>query len=270
MTYKDYNHSKLALLCIVFFHAAVGTAQSWWIKPYLALDSRPMYRIRPSFGTATLALRIDNRRSEQAVPSIGIMRDWENGTFSEASVIWTRQKTSDQPVFLFIPPDSTLDFSAGKVTKQITAGKRAEGISISPDGTLLACGNVGGNDTSIIDTRSLEVIHTIKDTPAAIRTVFTADGKHLAVSCVGTGVVEVFNTKNWKKTATVELKQKPIASKDYGNQWPAPMNFWRRKNGNLLVVLVTSHAIAEISPKTWKVVKTYDTAGVPDGLCMAE
>lgn len=32
--------------------------------------------------------------------------------------MWTRQKTSDQPVFLFFPPDSTTTFSAGKVSGQ--------------------------------------------------------------------------------------------------------------------------------------------------------
>lgn len=117
MACKDVNRSKLSVLCVLLLHAAVGTAQSWWIKPYLALDSRKMYDIRSSF-SAPISLRIENRRSELAAPSIGIMRDWENGTFSEASVMWMRQRTSDQPVFLFIPPDSTLDFSAGKVSGQ--------------------------------------------------------------------------------------------------------------------------------------------------------
>lgn len=185
-------------------------------------------------------------------------------------VVFGAENKSAYAVNAFSGTVTAFDFSAGKIVKQIAAGKRAEGISISPDGTLIACANVGGNDTSIIDAKSLEVVKTITDTPAAIRTVFTEDGKHLAISCVGSGVVEVFETKTWGKVATVELKQKPIANKDYGNEWPAPMNFWRRKNGNLLVVLVTSHAIAEINPKTWKVIRTYDTAGIPDGLCMAE
>ena len=165
---------------------------------------------------------------------------------------------------------SAIDFEKGQVETQIKAGDRAEGISISPDGTLVACGNVGANTVSIIDTKTNDVVHTITDTPAAIRTVFTQDGKHLAVSCVGSGTVDVFDTKNWKKETSVELKQKPIADARYGNQWPTPMNFWRRKNGNILVVLVTSHAIAEIDWKTWKVIRTYDTAGIPDGMCMAE
>lgn len=208
--------------------------------------------------------------NEFDVPSGKVVRTMRTEQKGTHLVVFGKEDKTAFAVNAFSGTVTAFDFSAGKVTKQITAGKRAEGISISPDGTLLACGNVGGNDASIIDTKKLEVVHTIKDTPAAIRTVFTADCKHLAVSCVGSGVVEVFDTTKWEKTATVELKQKPIANKDYGNEWPAPMNFWRRKNGNLLVVLVTSHAIAEISPKTWKVVKTYDTGGIPDGLCMAE
>ncbi|MEI7577693.1 MAG: hypothetical protein WCK51_12435 [Armatimonadota bacterium] len=208
--------------------------------------------------------------NEFDVPSGKVLRTMPTQQKGTHLVVFGNDNKNAFAVNAFSGTITAFDFSAGKITKQIVAGNRAEGISISPDGSYIACANVGGNDTSIIDTRSLEVIHTIKDTPAAIRTIFTADGKRLAISCVGSGVVEVFDTTKWTKTATVELKQRPIANKDYGNQWPAPMNFWRRKNGNLLVVLVTSHAIAEISSKTWKVVKTYDTGGIPDGMCMAE
>jgi DNA-binding beta-propeller fold protein YncE len=208
--------------------------------------------------------------NELDVPSGKIVRTMPTGQKGTHLLSTDAENKNAYAVNAFSGTITAFNLLDGKVTKQIGAGQRAEGISISPDGSLLACGNVGGNDTSIIDTKKLEVIHTIKETPAAIRTVFTKDGKHLAISCVGSGTVEVFETKTWQKTATVELKQKPIANKDYGNEWPAPMNFWLKRNGNLLVVLVTSHAIAEINTKTWKVTRTFDTGPIPDGLCVAE
>lgn len=165
---------------------------------------------------------------------------------------------------------TAIDFQKGTIRKQIPSGDRAEGISISPDNKWVACGNLGANSISIIEPTKLEVSRTITGIGAPIRTVFTADSQHLLASSVSGGTVEVYATKDWTKVASVDLKQKPIADERYGKQWPTPMNFWVRKNGNILVVLVTSHAVAEIDPKTWRVVKTYDTGPVPDGIAVAE
>lgn len=165
---------------------------------------------------------------------------------------------------------TAIDFKTGKVLNQIPTGARAEGISISPDGKWVACGNLGGNDVSIINTDANSITHTIPKIGGPIRTLFTRDGKHLAVSSIESGALEIFETEKWTKVASVELKQKLIANPQYGNQWPIPMNLATRKNGNLLVVLVTSHAVAEVDTKTWKVVKTYETGGLPDGIAVAE
>lgn len=165
---------------------------------------------------------------------------------------------------------TAIDFKSGKVIKQIPTGERAEGISISPDGKWVACGNLGSNDVSIISADSNAITHTIPKIGGPIRTIFTKDGKHLAVSSIESGSLEVFETGKWSKVASVELKQKPIANPQYGNQWPVPMNLALRKNGNLLVVLVTSHAVAEVDTRTWKVVKTFDTGALPDGIAVSE
>lgn len=165
---------------------------------------------------------------------------------------------------------TAVDFAKQKVLKQIPTGNRAEGISISSDGKWVACGNVGADNISIIDTENLEISHTLAGVGGPIRTAFLNGGKNLAVSSIGSKAVEIFSTRDWKKVATVDLKQKPIADSQYADQWPIPMNFAVRKNGNLLVVLVTSHAVAEIDCKTWKVVKTYDTGPLPDGMAVSE
>jgi len=164
---------------------------------------------------------------------------------------------------------SVIDFQGGKIVKQIPTGNRAEGISISPDGKWVACGNVGANSVSIIDTRSLAISHTLEGVGAPIRTLFTADGNHLAVSSVGSQALEVFETKHWKKHASVDLKQKKVADPQYGDQWPIPMNLFRLRNGNLMLVLVTSHAVAEVDVKQWKVARTFDTGPLPDGIAVS-
>jgi YVTN family beta-propeller protein len=207
--------------------------------------------------------------------------EWDVKAGKLGRVIPTEQKgthlavlNSDQSrlysVNAFSGSVTAIDFKAGKILAQIPTGNRAEGISISPDGTLVACGNLGADSISIIDTKSLKVSHTITTAGVPIRTLFTADQKHLVVSNLASGTLDVYDTKTWKKTHSVELKQKPIANPQYGNQWPAPMNLWNLKNGNLLVVLVTSHAVAEIDAKTWKVVRTLETGGIPDGIAVSE
>jgi hypothetical protein len=65
------------------------------------------------------------------------------------------------------------------------------------------------------------------------------------------------------------LKQKPIANPDYGDQWPVPMNLYNLKNGNMMVVLVTSHAVAEVDTKKWKVARTFSSGPVPDGIAVS-
>lgn len=165
---------------------------------------------------------------------------------------------------------SAIDYAKGEVIAQIAAGNRAEGISISPNDKWVACGNVAENTVSIIDTASNSVVKTISNIGGPIRTLFTQDSKQVLVSSVGSKAVEVYDTSTWTKTASVALNQVPVASADYGDQWPVPMNLWRLKSGNILVVLVTSHAIAEIDVKTWKVAKTFGTGGLPDGVCATD
>lgn len=164
---------------------------------------------------------------------------------------------------------SVIDFAAGKVVKQIPTGNRAEGISISPNGEWVACGNVGGNTVSIINTQTRTIVQTIEGVAGPIRTLFTADGKHLAVSSIGAQALEIFDTVTWKKHATVELKQKKIADPRYGSEWPIPMNMFRLKNGNIMLVLVTSHAVAEVDVKNWKVARIFETGPLPDGIAVS-
>jgi DNA-binding beta-propeller fold protein YncE len=160
------------------------------------------------------------------------------------------------------------DFQKGTVLKNLQTGARAEGISLSPDGKSLACGNVGANTVSMIDLKKQEVTSTW-DVGGPIRTFWSADGKHLLVSSVGERAVVVLDSKTGKEVAKVDLKGKPVVA-DYGDQWPIPMNFAMRKNGNILVVSVTSHAVAEIDPASWKVARFYGTGPLPDGIAVSE
>lgn len=205
--------------------------------------------------------------------------DLESGTITRS--LKTEQKgthlvvfTKDQKRAFTVNAGSgtvtAFDYANGKILAQITCGDRAEGISISPDDKWIACGNVGANSISMINASTLKVEKTIENVGGPIRTIFSQDSKHVIASSVTSGTLEVFDTKSFAKTATVELKQKPVANEQYGNQWPIPMNLWRMKNGNILTVLVTSHAVAEIDPKTWKVMRTFDTGGLPDGMTVSE
>lgn len=165
---------------------------------------------------------------------------------------------------------TVIDLKAGKAASQIPTGARAEGISLSPDDKLVACGNIGANSVSIIDAKAKKVVHTIEGVGGPIRTLFTRDGRHLAVSSITSGSLEIFSTADWSKTATIPLKDKPVADAAYGQQWPVPMNLALGSDGSMYVVLVTSHAIAQIDTKTWKVTRTLQTGGLPDGLAIAD
>lgn len=164
---------------------------------------------------------------------------------------------------------TAIDLNSGTILKQIPTGNRAEGISLSPDGKWLACGNVGGNSVSIIDTSKLEVVHTIAEVQAPIRTMFTADGKHLLASSIQVGL-RVFEVGSWAPKHTIQMTA-PESGVKSGDSTPvAPMNLWQSRNGMIYNVLVAHNRVVEIDPANWKVTRGFPTGQVPDGICVAE
>ena len=164
---------------------------------------------------------------------------------------------------------TVIDLVEEKVIKQITCGNRAEGISLSPDGGLLACGNVGGDTVSIIDTAKLEVVKTLEDTPGPIRTFFVNEGANLVVSCANTGELAVFKTYDCSLATTIKLGEQKVKIEAQNNHI-VPMNFCALPDGrHFLVVLVTSDAVAKVDAKTWEVTQLFKTGPVPDGIDVA-
>lgn len=159
---------------------------------------------------------------------------------------------------------SVLDVEKGAVIKNIPTGARAEGISLSPDGKWLACGNVAANSVSIIDTEKLEVTRTLEQVGAPIRTLFTPDGKTLIVSSLGSGRLELFGTGNWTAKGSVSFE-----SVDSPGGKATPMNLWADSSDRIYVALVSASRVAEVSSRTWKVERTFETGRVPDGIAVA-
>lgn len=163
---------------------------------------------------------------------------------------------------------TALDLTTEKIIKQIPSGDRAEGISISPDGRWVACGNVAADNVSIIDAAKHEVVHTIGNTPGPIRTFFTLDGKNLVVSCVNSGELVVIDSSNWKISRRIDLGDQKVKIQVPEGR-PVPMNFAPLSSGNLLVVMVTSDAVAELDTKSWEITRLYKTGALPDGIAVS-
>jgi YVTN family beta-propeller protein len=165
---------------------------------------------------------------------------------------------------------TVIDLKVGKVLTQIPCEARAEGISISPDGKWIACGNVGANSVSLIDAGTNTVVRTVKDVAAPIRTLFTADGKSVMVSAAQGGEVVVFNASGGTIEKRIKLGEQKVKFELGGQPAPIPMNYTPHPGGRyVFVVMVASDAVAILDTQSWEVVAKVATGQLPDGMAYA-
>lgn len=161
---------------------------------------------------------------------------------------------------------TAVEIASGKVLATIPAGERAEGISISPDGTWVAIGNLGVNSVTLIDAATRTVKRTLPGLAVPIRTFFSSDNKRLFVACAGTGEIAVFRADGTERIGTVDLKSTPNF-KFWTDSKPIPMNFARRGR-EIFVAIVNANEVVAFDEETLKVTQRFPTGQLPDGIAV--
>jgi len=167
---------------------------------------------------------------------------------------------------------SAFDLTAGKVIKDVSTGKGAEGIEISPDGKEVWVTNRAEDTVSVVDTKTLAVVGTIKLPTFPIRVKITPDGRRALVSCAQSGDVVVVDVAQRKELKRVPIGQQAVAGSEQrlfssmGNS-PAPVGLLISPDGKRAWVASTNaDVVSEISLESMAMVRRLTAGKEPDGL----
>jgi len=99
---------------------------------------------------------------------------------------------------------SAIELATGKI-KLIPTGARPEGSVVSNDGSRLYVCNRDGAQISVIDTRKLEVVQTIKTSPGPVRIALTPDQKTLVYGLLDERAVEWIDVGSGRVAGKTEM-----------------------------------------------------------------
>src|SRR5215831_15822839 len=124
-------------------------------------------------------------------------------------------KVGDEPEGVSVHPNGNIvyviDVVGKKVIKPIMVGPRPRSIAFLPDGSRAYVPSENGATLSLIDTKKMATIKTIKlaDGMRPMGTVMAKDGKHLFVSTGRSKMVLTIDTATNKVAGSVEVGQRP-------------------------------------------------------------
>lgn len=149
-----------------------------------------------------------------------------------------------------------LDLEKGEMTGAIETGEGAEGFALSPDGTELWVGNRAADTISIVDTKTLEVAHTLPCEGFPIRVAFAMDGTRVLVSNATAGLVRVFDAEARAELGTIAM---PPDSAPIGIL-VAP------DDRHAFVANTRANTVAVIDVEARTLVTTLSAGNTPDGM----
>jgi YVTN family beta-propeller protein len=126
---------------------------------------------------------------------------------------------------------------------------------------------------SIIDTKTLTVVDSLRSESFPIRVKFTPDGKHVLVSNAQSGNVTVFDVKQRKEVRKISFEVKAIKEQEqrlFGGRFgssPAPVGIVVPSDGKFAYVAnLNADVIGVVELSIWKVVSWIKAGREPDGL----
>jgi YVTN family beta-propeller protein len=152
-----------------------------------------------------------------------------------------------------------LDLEKGEMIEAIETGGGAEGFDLSPDGGEVWVGNRAEDSVSIIDTRTLEIVETVKAEGFPIRLKFAQEGAVALVSCATGGTVRVFDAASRKELGAIDMEtgSAPIGILVAPDQRHA------------FVANTRANTVAVIDTKEMKRVAIIEAGATPDGMALS-
>lgn len=147
---------------------------------------------------------------------------------------------------------------SGWTATNIFVGKRPEGGDVSLDGREFWAANSGDGSISIIDVAAKKVVQTLDvRTNRSNRLKFTADGKLVLVSDLGSNTLLILDA-----TSRKEMKRLNIGRQPEGILIPPD-------GGHAYVAVAGEKAVAVLDLKTLEVTARISTGNGPDGMAWA-
>lgn len=167
---------------------------------------------------------------------------------------------------------TAVDLAGGKVLKQVPTGKGAEGIDIGPNGNEVWVTNRAEDTVSVIDSRTLALLATIKIASFPIRVKITPDGKRALVSCAQSGDVAVLDVAHRKEIRRVPIAQEAVSGAEKRlfssmGKSPAPVGLLISADGKRAWVASTNaDVISEMDLDSMAIVRRLKAGKEPDGM----
>jgi YVTN family beta-propeller protein len=205
---------------------------------FTAEDNRLIARYDPTSNQVDWLLGIGQNRTHMLLFS------------KDHSQIFTSNIQSDSITMLQRVADST----AWSATN-IAVGKGPEGGDISPDGKEFWAANSGDGSISVIDVAAKKVVQTIDvRTNRSNRLKFTADGKLVLVSDLGSNAVLILDAASRKELKHIKLGRQPEGI------------LMVAEGGRAYVAVAGEKTVAVIDLKSLEVTGRIATGNGPDGL----
>ncbi|MBB4633132.1 YncE family protein [Sphingosinicella soli] len=153
---------------------------------------------------------------------------------------------------------SVIDLESGRTVAHLPAGREAEGIAITPDGTQLWISSRGSNEIHVYDTATDTLVRRIETGPFPLRIAISPDGKHAVTSELQAGALGVYSVE----TGTLE-RSIPVSGKAEAMQ----VTILFRPDGERLYVAETgTNTVAEVEWPSGKVLRRIPAGEDGDGL----
>ena len=150
---------------------------------------------------------------------------------------------------------SFLDIASDTVTHEVKVGAEPEGVGVSPDGKLLVTTSETTSTAHFIDTADGAMLDSEPVGTRPRYVLFLDGGKTVWVSSEQRGTISIFDAATHKLAGTIDLvdqihTEKPVQAVEMAAT---------RDQRRVFVGMGRTNLVAEIDPKTRRVVRTFPT-----------
>ncbi len=150
---------------------------------------------------------------------------------------------------------SFIDVASGKVRKEVQVGPEPEGIGISPDGKQLIATSEVASVAHFIDVATAKVMDNMPVGSRPREVLFVDGGKEAWVSSEQRGTIHVFDAATHREKRTIDLVLEfPDLEKVQAVELELTPDGRRA-----FVAMGRGDQVAEIDPKTYRVVRAFPT-----------
>jgi PQQ-dependent catabolism-associated beta-propeller protein len=153
---------------------------------------------------------------------------------------------------------SVIDSRAGKIVAEIEVGGEPEGTAVSPDGRLVVQTSESASMAHVVDAARQEVVDNLLVDTRPRYVAFTPDGKQFWVTSEVRATLTAFDTASRKPVGKIDFATAKLVEGGASDVFAQPVGIvFTRDGGRAFVALGRGKLVAEVDPRTLKLVRTY-------------